>query len=256
MTISLEATSIELTEIQRKAVEWNDGPLLVLGGFGSGKTRVLTCRIVRLLEESPRDRFRILALTSTNKAAHEIKTRVASLVTDHENRLEINTFHGFCAQVLRQHGTHLGIKSNFEIFPLASDRASVLADALRRSSDRFGNDNIGLMSSIDDLKARLILPNEAAGYLADRTGIDQNLRHCISLAYQLYEDELRRSNALDCNSLILEAYRLFEFPALVHHYQTVFRYWHIDEFQNINTAQYALFRRMGGCRISPDFFCC
>ena len=104
----------DLTDLQRKAVEWTDGPLLVLAGPGSGKTRVLTCRVARLLEASPNQRFRILALTFTNKAAHEMKTRIATLVPGSEERAEINTFHGFCVQLLRQHGVHLEIKPNFE----------------------------------------------------------------------------------------------------------------------------------------------
>ena len=103
----LENTLGELSAIQRRAVEWENGSMLVLAGPGSGKTRVLTCRVARLLDQSRDERFRVLALTFTNKAAHEMSSRVATLTPGLEERAAIHTFHGFCAQVLRQHGVHL-----------------------------------------------------------------------------------------------------------------------------------------------------
>ena len=106
--------------------------MLVLAGPGSGKTRVLTCRIARLLDSSRDQRFRVLALTFTNKAANEMSGRVTALVPGLEGRTSIDTFHGFCAQVLRQHGVHLGIKPDFAIYSLTADRQAVLEDALGR----------------------------------------------------------------------------------------------------------------------------
>src|SRR6266545_3424621 len=97
-----------LSPIQRQAVEWNEGPLLVLAGPGSGKTQVLTCRIARLLDSSKEQNFRVLALTFTNKAADEMKGRVGEFVPGLEDRANIGTFHSFCGQILRQHGVHLG----------------------------------------------------------------------------------------------------------------------------------------------------
>ena len=120
----------ELTCIQRRAVKWDDGALLVLAGPGSGKTRVLTCRVARLLDISREERYRILALTFTNKAAHEMAHRVTTMAPGFEGRANIGTFHGFCADVLRQHGVHLGIKPNFAIYSRTSDRLAVLEDAL------------------------------------------------------------------------------------------------------------------------------
>ena len=131
MSSPLESTLAELTDIQRRAVDWDDGPLLVLAGPGSGKTRVLTCRIARLLNSSQDERYRILALTFTNKAANEMAGWVTALVPGLEGRTTIDTFHGFCAQVLRQHGVHLGIKPDFAIYSLTADRQVVLEDALK-----------------------------------------------------------------------------------------------------------------------------
>ena len=245
MADTLAATMHELTDIQGRAVEWDGGPLLVLAGPGSGKTRVLTCRIARLLDNSPSERFRILALTFTNKAAHEMKTRVAALVPGSEERAEINTFHGFCAQFLRQHGVHQGIKPNFEIYSRAADREALLEDALRSQHD-FERDSVRLLPRIDALKARLISPEQATSYLLRQSGMSPETAERIALAYRLYEEELSRCNALDFNSLIFCVWQLLQYPALVRHCQTIYRYWLIDEFQDTNGPQYELLRRMAG----------
>ena len=245
MASTLADTMRELTDIQHKAVEWDGGPLLVLAGPGSGKTRVLTCRVARLLDASPNERFRILALTFTNKAAHEMKTRVAALVPGSEERAEISTFHGFCAQLLRQHGVHLGVKPSFEIYSRTADREALLGDAVHPQSGRFGRDDIRLLRRIDALKARMISPKEALGYLQHQGELPKAAEY-IAHAYQLYESELRRSNALDFNSLIFLAFQLLKFPAIAGHFRTVYRYWLIDEFQDTNGSQYNLLRRMAG----------
>ncbi len=249
----LETTLRELSAIQRKAVEWDDGNLLVLAGPGSGKTRVLTCRAAVLLDQSPRERFRVLALTFTNKAANEMSRRVADLAPGLEERADIHTFHSFCAQVLRQHGAHLGIKPDFAIYSRMCDRRAVLEDALRREPRTFQNEDRRLLPTIDNLKARLVGPGRAEEWVAERSGGSIENAFRAARAYQLYEKELRNENALDFNSLILEAHRLFQYPAMARHYQTVYKYWLIDEFQDTNAAQYELLRRMAGRNVAEVF---
>lgn len=247
MDNTLESTLAELTDIQRRAVAWDDGPLLVLAGPGSGKTRVLTCRIARLLDTFRDQRFRILALTFTNKAANEMAARVTRLVPGLEQRVDIDTFHGFCAQVLRQHGAHLGIKPDFAIYSETADRQAVLGDALRRDRAHCAErEDVRLLPLIDDMKARLVEPEQAREHLGDMSEWAAERVGAVAHVYRLYEEELRRANALDFNSLILEAHRLFAWPAMARHYQKVYRYWLIDEFQDTNRAQYKLLRRVAG----------
>ena len=246
MATQLETTLRELSDIQRKAVEWDDGALLVLAGPGSGKTRVLTCRVARLLDRSQDERFRVLALTFTNKAAHEMSSRLTILAPRLEERADVHTFHGFCTQVLRQHGVHLGIKPDFAIYSRTSDRQAVLEDALGRESRHVDREDRRLLPRIDALKARLVRPEQTEEWLAGGSSTPPDEARRLARAYHLYEEELHRANALDFNSLIFEAHRLFGYPAMARHYQTVYRYWLVDEFQDTNGAQYALLRRMAG----------
>ena len=247
MNNPLEEALQELTAIQRRAVDWEGGALLVLAGPGSGKTQVLTCRIARLLSSSPDRRFRVLALTFTNKAANEMAARVAALAPTMVTRATIGTFHAFCTQVLRQHGVHLGIKPNFAIFSLTKDRQAILEDALRRNRTRdWDGPSLRLLPIIDHLKAMLVEPDAAKARVEAMNGPAADDADRVVHAYRLYEDELRQANALDFNSLILDTYRLFAFPAIARQYQRVYRHWLIDEFQDTNCAQYALLRRMAG----------
>ncbi len=248
MSKQLDEALGALTPIQRQAVDWGTGALLVLAGPGSGKTQVLTCRIANLLRSSPDKRFRILALTFTNKAANEMAARVAALVPGTMvGRANIGTFHAFCAQVLRQHGVHLGIKPNFAIFSLTKDRQAILEDALYRNRTRdWDRPSLRILPIIDHLKAMLVEPDAAKARVEAMNGPAADDADSVVRAYRLYEDELRQANALDFNSLILDTYRLFAFPAIARQYQRVYRHWLIDEFQDTNSAQYALLRRMAG----------
>lgn len=246
MASNLASTMQALTDMQRRVVKWDDGPLLVVAGPGAGKTQVLTCRVARLLDASPGERFRILGLTFTNKAAHEMRRRIETLVPDAAERAEIDTFHGFCAQLLRQHGVHCGIKSSFEIYSRTADRQAVLNDALRGRLDCSGGGDHRLLARIDALKAHLVGPGQASQYLRTHSEVSPEAAERLALAYRLYEEELNRSNALDFNSLLFHAFGLLRHSALVRHCQTVYRHWLIDEFQDTNDPQYRLLRRMAG----------
>lgn len=245
MTNELNSALGTLTDIQRQAVEWDQGSLLVLAGPGSGKTQVLTCRIARLLEQSSYEKFRVLALTFTNKAANEMKSRVATFVPGLEERAIIGTFHSFCAQMLRQHGVHIGINPDFALYSNENDRKAILEDALQRSTSDGGllsTEDVKYLGLIDRLKDRLVEPTAA---LAILTRYDD--RDKIVATYQLYEQELRHLNALDFNSLIFEAYRLVTtFPAIAARYRRSHPYWMLDEFQDTNKAQYRFVRALAG----------
>ncbi len=241
----LKAALAELSDSQREAAEWSRGPLLVLAGPGSGKTRVLTARIARILD-STRDRpFRILGLTFTNKAADEMRVRVERLVPGQERRLFLGTFHSFCADVLRQHGVHVGIKPDYRIYSSTDDIAAIMQEAVAKASRVNGSvlpTDTTLQPIIDNLRALLVSPEEVPARLHD-----QELAGRVMVVYQAYEEQLKAANALDFNSLLYHACELFgKYPALGKQYRTVYQYWCVDEFQDTNHAQYTLLKLMAG----------
>lgn len=243
---ALESSLAELTAIQIQAVDWDNGPLLVLAGPGSGATRVMTSRIARLLDRSRGQRFRILALASSSGTARAMANAVASLAPGLEERTTIVTLHGFCTQVLRQHGVHRRLNTNFAIYSQTTDRLALLADALRRAGVHHTHDTAQqLLPWIDYLKDRLVEPEQAESHLAAINGAVAEHAGQVAQAYRFYEKELRRGNALDLNSLVFEAYRLFKpYPIFAKHYQAAYRYWLVDQFQDTHGAQYELLRSM------------
>ena len=124
-----------LNKNQRKAVQWGEGPLLVLAGPGSGKTRVLTLRIARLIDDTPEEYFKILGLTFTNKAATEMQKRIVDLVPAAEDRVLLTTFHSFAARLLSQHGSHVGLKPDFTILAQDAERSMLLDEAINQVDD-------------------------------------------------------------------------------------------------------------------------
>jgi len=234
-----------LSPIQYKAATWSEGPLLVLAGPGSGKTQVLTCRIANLLSKSKGDNFRILALTFTNKAADEMRTRIMRMVPEEGGRLFIGTFHSFCADILRQQGVHLNINPNFQIYSHDNDLQAIFKDVIENVKIEFPNINnshIRMLPIIQRLKSNLIDPANSAEVFNDR-----DLGKIVSLLYQAYEQELEKQNSLDFNSLILKTNLLFsQFPALAKRYRIVYPYICIDEFQDTNNAQYELIKSLAG----------
>jgi len=236
---NLDVAFKELTEIQRKAADWDEGPLLVLAGPGSGKTRVLTCRIARLLKQTPGDSFRILALTFTNKAADEMRQRIDLLANGGATRLFVGTFHSFCADVLRQHGVHLGIQPDFRIYGSDRDLARVMQDAVeaaRSRNESVRESDTAFLPVIQRLKGEMIPPDRAAANVPEG-----GIRDRIEAVYTAYEEQLGKHNALDFSSLLYSACTLFErFPSFAKRYRSVYRFWCIDEFQDTNEAQFRL----------------
>ena len=132
MNLSLD----QLNASQRKAVEWGEGPMLVLAGPGSGKTHVLTIRTANLINKSQEESFRVLGLTFTVKAANEMKDRIEKYLGEYSRRVQIRTFHSFCTDLLRQHGSHIGLRPDFSIITDEKDRLGILNDAIREVSEK------------------------------------------------------------------------------------------------------------------------
>lgn len=240
----IEAAIAELTPIQQTAVSWQEGAVLVLAGPGSGKTRVITTRIARILDDSRDRAFRVLALTFTNRAADEMNGRLTALIPDQERRATIGTFHSFCLQVLQQHGVHIGIQPSFTIYSLDADRRELLREGIRRSEGLDPSDD-RFLPAIDRLKARLIQPEGCARYFKDP---QQGQR--VEKVFKAYEAELDRANALDFGSLIFKVYDLVSrFSGIAMSYRRTFEYWLIDEFQDTTEGQYRLIKTLAG----PDF---
>ena len=249
---SLEDTLESLNHVQGQAANHNDGALLVLAGPGSGKTRVLTTRIARLLYEAPDEPFRVLALTFTNRAADEMRERIERMAPEAEHRLFVGTFHAFCADVLRQHGQHLGIKTDFRIYSTKEDRAEIAGFAIASKAGRAAGldaQHSSFLPLVDRAKAKLI-PSEGVG--GKFQSADRGAK--FEAFYAAYDASLRAANALDLNSLISNAHELFvRFPALARRYQSVYRYWCVDEFQDTNLAQYEMLKAMAGERFRNVF---
>jgi DNA helicase-2/ATP-dependent DNA helicase PcrA len=242
MPTELEKALDSLSPIQQTAVSWQEGASLVLAGPGAGKTRVLTTRIARLLNESAGKRFRILALTFTTKAAAEMRDRVELLVPGvAEERTFIGTFHAFCTQILRQHGSHINIKPDFGIFGQKEDQEALLAEAIQeavREGKSFSLSDLSFLITIKELKTRLVTPAKCLPKVRDPRTKE---------VYELYEEALRKENVMDFEGLILETCRLLStVPAVAARIRQAYPYWMIDEFQDTTPAQYWLLHYMSG----------
>ncbi|SPD73313.1 Similar to DNA helicase [uncultured Desulfobacterium sp.] len=233
-----------LNENQREAVLWDKGPLLVLAGPGSGKTRVLTYRIARILEQSEGQYFRILALTFTNKAAAEMRGRVEELVPRELGRVRLTTFHSYAAELLQQHGNHLSFRPDFQILSNDDDRKALLDDVLGKLRKDLTYSLPGhfkapqLLPAVTKLLERCIPPDQAEGLLQQT-----NVENAIPLAhvYTEYRDALRETNSLDFPSLIAESLELLiKHPFLVKHIRKVYKHILVDEFQDTNHSQYRI----------------
>ena len=224
-----------LNKEQQQAVQHTEGPLLILAGAGSGKTKVLTVRIAHLLAQGVNP-YEILAITFTNKAAKEMKSRVEGLVGDVVNRIWLSTFHSFCAKFLRfELDNFLGYNSNFTIYD-TSDSQAVIKAALKALNLDDKYYPVGAMiAAISDAKNKLLFASDFRKQARDF------YQQKVADVYEYYERELRKNNALDFDDLLLVAVKLLQSnEAVLDKYSKRFRYVMIDEYQDTNHAQYLL----------------
>ncbi len=225
----------DLNKEQQQAVQHTEGPLLILAGAGSGKTKVLTVRIAHLLAQGVNP-YEILAITFTNKAAKEMKSRVEGLVGDVANRIWLSTFHSFCAKFLRfELDNFLGYNSNFTIYD-TSDSQAVIKAALKALNLDDKYYPVGAMiGAISDAKNKLLFASDFRKQARDF------YQQKVADVYEYYERELRKNNALDFDDLLLVAVKLLQSnEAVLDKYSKRFRYVMIDEYQDTNHAQYLL----------------
>ena len=224
-----------LNKEQQQAVQHTEGPLLILAGAGSGKTKVLTVRIAHLLAQGVNP-YEILAITFTNKAAKEMKSRVEGLVGDVASRIWLSTFHSFCAKFLRfELDNFLGYNSNFTIYD-TSDSQAVIKAALKALNLDDKYYPVGAMiGAISDAKNKLLFASDFRKQARDF------YQQKVADVYEYYERELRKNNALDFDDLLLVAVKLLQSnEAVLDKYSKRFRYVMIDEYQDTNHAQYLL----------------
>ncbi len=224
-----------LNSQQRKAAETLQGPVLILAGAGSGKTRALTYRVANLIDHGI-PAWQILALTFTNKAAREMRERIAQLVGEQAQEAWISTFHASCARILRKDIEKLGYTRSFTIYD-DDDQMNVLKEILKHMNlDEKFLPPRELKGKISDAKNRLLAPKD---WFAETSKDYRN--QMIYDAYQLYEEKLRGANALDFDDLIMRTLELFaDHPPVLESYRNRFQYVLVDEYQDTNYAQYML----------------
>jgi superfamily I DNA/RNA helicase len=227
---------------QLEAVLHTEGPLLLLAGAGSGKTKVVTQRVAHLVGSKCIDPERVLAVTFTNKAAREMKERVAGLAGKTKTeRIQISTFHSLCCRILRADIEHLGYKRNFSIYG-ASDQQRLIKDLMHDINPDHGLKPDAILWKISDAKNSLKSPSQLGTFMrGDVIGA------MVQKVYPEYQKSLKSYNAVDFDDLIMLVVRLFdEFPEVQKRYQDRFRYIMVDEYQDTNTAQFTLMKRLAG----------
>ncbi len=236
-----EALLEGLNEPQRAAVTHSGGPLLIVAGAGSGKTRVLTNRIAYLLAARHVHPGEIIAITFTNKAAGEMKERVAALVGPRARLMWVSTFHSACVRILRAEHQHAGLKSSFSIYDADDSRRLMQMVARELDLDPKRYSARSLAAAVSNLKNELIDPEIAT---RDANGPAQR---SVAEAYTLYQRRLRESHALDFDDLIMATVHLLQaFPAVAETYRRRFRHVLVDEYQDTNHAQYMLVKELVG----------
>ena len=231
-----------LNPMQREAVFTTDGPLLVLAGAGSGKTRALTYRIAYLIEEKGVRPWNILAITFTNKAAGEMRERVDLLAGEGAGSVWVSTFHSLCVRILRRDAGYLGYDSNFTIYD-GDDQKTLMRQVMKKLElDPKMYRERTILNAISSCKNELVTPEE---YSLQVSGDYRKMR--MAEAYTEYQEQLRRSNAFDFDDLIMKTVELLQGSAEARErYQDRFRYIMVDEYQDTNTAQFRLISLLAG----------
>lgn len=223
-----------LNDMQQKAVFHVDGPLLILAGAGSGKTRVLTHRAAYLIEEKGVNPWNIMAITFTNKAAGEMRERIDNIVGFGSESIWVSTFHSSCVRILRRYIDKLGYDTNFTIYD-SDDSKTVMKDICKKLNiDTKYLKEKTILAAISSAKNEMTSPEQ---YILEHTGDYSKKR--IGEAYKEYQDRLKKNNALDFDDLLVKTVELFlNCPEVLEYYQERFKYIMVDEYQDTNTVQF------------------
>ncbi len=227
---------------QREAVFYTEGPLLILAGAGSGKTRVLTHRTAYLIEEKKVDPFRIMAITFTNKAAGEMRDRIDQMVGFGSESIWVATFHATCVRILRRYIDLLGFDHNFTIYDTDDQKTLLRAVLKEMQIDTKKVPEKTFQNAISKAKDELLDPDR----MEQMAGSDYAEKQKAQV-YREYQKRLKKNNALDFDDLIFKTVELFRAnPAVLEAYQERFRYIMVDEYQDTNTAQFQLIKQLSG----------
>ena len=227
-----------MNDKQAEAVLTTEGPLLVMAGAGSGKTRVLTHRVAYLIDEQGVNPWNILAITFTNKAAREMQERVGKLLGESARDIWVSTFHALCVRILRRDIDKLGYNRAFTIADTSEQRTLMKRICSELNVDTKKYDPRAILSAISNAKNAM---QTATDYAALNSHANNPLNQIVAKAYVLYQKELEDSQALDFDDLIMKTIELFEKdPETLEYYQNKFHYIHVDEYQDTNDAQYQL----------------
>ena len=230
-----------LNDMQQLACYHTEGPLLILAGAGSGKTRVLTHRIAYLIEEKHVNPYNIMAITFTNKAAAEMRTRVNKIVGFGAEQVWVSTFHSACVRILRRYIDRIGFKNDFSIYDTDDSKKVIreIIKGLNLDSKMYRESSV--LGKISDFKNKLM----TTGDVASMAQKDFKLLN-ISRIYNEYQDTLYKNNALDFDDLIMMTVKLFrQLPEVLENYQERLQYIMVDEYQDTNAAQFAFVKLSG-----------
>ncbi|MFT8398878.1 MAG: UvrD-helicase domain-containing protein, partial [Schleiferilactobacillus harbinensis] len=225
----------KLNDKQAEAVQLTEGPVLIMAGAGSGKTRVLTHRVAYLIKNKDVKPWHILAITFTNKAAKEMKERIARLLGEEENSVWVSTFHALCVRILRREADAIGYSRSFTIAD-SGEQLTMVKRLLREANiDPKQYDPKALLGAISNAKNNLVNPQDY-----EKSAVSP-FEKVAARIYKNYQQQLHLNQAMDFDDLIMQTIRLFKLnPNVLAYYQDKFQYIHVDEYQDTNEAQYQL----------------